>query len=306
MNNILEVKNVVKQYGDYTALNSVSLSVPKGSIYGLLGPNGAGKTSLIRIINQITMPDSGQVILDGEPLRPEHVGLIGYMPEERGLYKTMKVGEQCLYLAQLKGLSKQEAKTQLDYWFDRLEIQGWWNKKMQELSKGMAQKVQFVVTVLHKPKLLILDEPFSGFDPVNANLIKDEIIELNKQGTSVIFSTHRMESVEEMCDYIALIHKSNKLIEGKLTDVKKQFRTNSYEVGILSDNIEGLMYDLSQKFTLSQTDFKSLNDELKLEINLGTSTPNELLNTLIQRGQVTHFVEKIPSVNDIFIKTVTE
>lgn len=306
MNNILEVKNVVKQYGDYTALNSVSLTVPKGSIYGLLGPNGAGKTSLIRIINQITMPDSGQVILDGEPLRPEHVGLIGYMPEERGLYKTMKVGEQCLYLAQLKGLSKQEAKTQLDYWFDRLEIQGWWNKKMQELSKGMAQKVQFVVTVLHKPKLLILDEPFSGFDPVNANLIKDEIIELNKQGTSVIFSTHRMESVEEMCDYIALIHKSNKLIEGKLTDVKKQFRTNSYEVGILSDNIEGLMYDLSQKFTLSQTDFKSLNDELKLEINLGTSTPNELLNTLIQRGQVTHFVEKIPSVNDIFIKTVTE
>jgi ABC-2 type transport system ATP-binding protein len=306
MNNILEVKNVVKQYGDYTALNEVSLSVPKGSIYGLLGPNGAGKTSLIRIINQITMPDSGQVILDGEPLRPEHVGLIGYMPEERGLYKTMKVGEQCLYLAQLKGLSKQEAKTQLDYWFDRLEIQGWWNKKMQELSKGMAQKVQFVVTVLHKPKLLILDEPFSGFDPVNANLIKDEIIELNKQGTSVIFSTHRMESVEEMCDYIALIHKSNKLIEGKLTDVKKQFRTNSYEVGILSNNIEGLMYDLSQKFTLSQTDFKSLNDELKLEINLGAATPNELLNTLIQRGQVTHFVEKIPSVNDIFIKTVTE
>ena len=306
MNNILEVKNVVKQYGDYTALNSVSLSVPKGSIYGLLGPNGAGKTSLIRIINQITMPDSGQVILVGEPLRPEHVCLIGYMPEERGLYKTMKVGEQCLYLAQLKGLSKQEAKTQLDYWFDRLEIQGWWNKKMQELSKGMAQKVQFVVTVLHKPKLLILDEPFSGFDPVNANLIKDEIIELNKQGTSVIFSTHRMESVEEMCDYIALIHKSNKLIEGKLTDVKKQFRTNSYEVGILSNNIEGLMYDLSQKFTLSQTDFKSLNDELKLEINLGTATPNELLNTLIQRGQVTHFVEKIPSVNDIFIKTVTE
>ena len=306
MSNILEVKNVVKQYGDYTALNSVSLSVPKGSIYGLLGPNGAGKTSLIRIINQITMPDSGEIILDGEPLKPKDVAYIGYMPEERGLYKTMKVGEQCLYLAQLKGLSKQEAKTQLDYWFDRLEIQGWWNKKMQELSKGMAQKVQFVVTVLHKPKLLILDEPFSGFDPVNANLIKDEIIELNRQGTSVIFSTHRMESVEEMCDYIALIHKSNKLIEGKLTDVKKQFRTNSYEVGILSNNIEGLMYDLSQKFTLSQTDFKSLNDELKLEINLGTAMPNELLNILIQRGQVTHFMEKIPSVNDIFIKTVTE
>ena len=306
MSNILEVNKVVKQYGDYTALNEVSLSVPNGSIYGLLGPNGAGKTSLIRIINQITMPDSGEIILDGAILKPEDVQYIGYMPEERGLYKSMKVGEQCLYLAQLKGLSKYDAKKQLDYWFDRLEIQGWWNKKIQELSKGMAQKIQFVVTVLHQPKLLILDEPFSGFDPVNANLIKDEIIELNKQGTSVIFSTHRMESVEEMCDYIALIHKSNKLIEGKLSDVKKQFRTNSYEVGILSNNIEGLMYDLSQKFTLSQTDFKSLNDELKLEIQLGKETPNELLNTLIQRGQVTHFVEKIPSVNDIFIKTVSD
>ncbi len=306
MSNILEVNQVVKQYGDYTALNAVSLTVPKGSIYGLLGPNGAGKTSLIRIINQITMPDSGEIILDGEKLKPEDVSVIGYMPEERGLYKTMKVGEQCLYLAQLKGLSKAEAKKELEYWFDRLEIKGWWNKKIQELSKGMAQKIQFVVTVLHKPKLLILDEPFSGFDPVNANLIKDEIIELNRQGTSVIFSTHRMESVEEMCDHIALIHKSNKLIEGKLTDVKKQYRTNEYEVGILTDNVEGLMYDLTQKFTLSQTDFKSLNDELKLQINLGTVAPNELLNTLIQRGQVTHFVEKIPSVNDIFIKTVTE
>lgn len=306
MSNILEVKNVLKKYGDYVALNEVSLTVPQGSIYGLLGPNGAGKTSLIRIINQITLPDRGEIYLDGAILKPGDVQYIGYMPEERGLYKSMKVGEQCLYLAQLKGLSKHDAKTQLDYWFDRLEIQGWWNKKIQELSKGMAQKIQFVVTVLHRPKLLILDEPFSGFDPVNANLIKDEIIELNRQGTSVIFSTHRMESVEEMCDHIALIHKSNKLIEGKLTDVKKQFRTNSYEVGILSDNIEGLMYDLSQKFSLSQTNFKSLNDELKLEIQLGTATPNELLNTLIQRGQVTHFMEKIPSVNDIFIKTVTE
>lgn len=306
MSNILEVNKVVKQYGDYTALNEVSLTVPKGSIYGLLGPNGAGKTSLIRIINQITMPDKGEIILDGEKLNPSHVHTIGYMPEERGLYKTMKVGEQCLYLAQLKGLSKAEAKRELDYWFDRLEIQGWWNKKVQELSKGMAQKVQFVVTVLHKPKLLILDEPFSGFDPVNANLIKDEIIELNKQGTSIIFSTHRMESVEEMCDYIALIHQSNKLIEGKLSDVKKQFRTNDYEVGILTNNVEGLMYDLSQKFTLAPTDFKSLHDELKLQINLGSATPNELLHTLVQRGQVTHFVEKIPSVNDIFIKTVTE
>jgi ABC-2 type transport system ATP-binding protein len=305
MSNILEVHKVVKQYGDFTALNEVSLTVPKGSIYGLLGPNGAGKTSLIRIINQITMPDSGAVFLDGEKLQPKHVQYIGYLPEERGLYKSMKVGEQCLYLAQLKGLSKNQAKEQLDYWFDRLEIKGWWNKKIQELSKGMAQKIQFVVTVLHKPKLLIFDEPFSGFDPVNANIIKDEILELQKQGSTIIFSTHRMESVEELCDHIALIHKSNKLIEGKLSDVKRQYRTNSFEVGILSDNVEGLMYDLSQKFTLSQTHFKSLNDELKLEINLGNETPNVLLNTLIQRGQVTHFVEKIPSVNDIFIQTVS-
>jgi len=306
MSTILEVNKVVKKYGDYTALNEVSLTVPKGSIYGLLGPNGAGKTSLIRIINQITMPDSGEIILDGEKLQPKHIQYIGYLPEERGLYKTMKVGEQCLYLAQMKGLSKAEAKTQLDYWFDRLEIQGWWNKKIQELSKGMAQKIQFVVCVLHKPKLLIFDEPFSGFDPVNANLIKDEILALREQGSTIIFSTHRMESVEELCDHIALIHKSNKLIEGKLDDVKKQFRTNSFEVGILTDNVEGLMYDITQKHTVSQTNFKSLNNELKLEIQLGKATPNELLNILTQRGQVTHFVEKIPSVNDIFIQTVSQ
>lgn len=306
MNNILEVKNVVKQYGDYTALNNVSLQVPKGSIYGLLGPNGAGKTSLIRIINQITMPDKGEVLLDGEKLHLDHVKDIGYMPEERGLYKTMKVGEQALYLAQLKGLSKAEAKKQLDYWFDRLEIQGWWNKKIQELSKGMAQKIQFVVTVLHKPKLLIFDEPFSGFDPVNANLIKDEILELKKQGATIIFSTHRMESVEELCDDIALIHKSNKLIEGRLNDVKKEYRSNTFEIGIMSSNVEGLMYQLTQKFTVGQANFKSLNDDLKLEIQIGNSTPNELLNVLTQNGQVTHFVEKIPSVNDIFIQTVSK
>ena len=305
MNNILEVRNVVKQYGNYTALNNVSLTVPKGSIYGLLGPNGAGKTSLIRIINQITMPDSGEVILDGEKLQPKHVQNIGYMPEERGLYKTMKVGEQCLYLAQMKGLTKAEAKEQLDYWFDRLEITGWWNKKIQELSKGMAQKIQFVVTVLHKPKLLIFDEPFSGFDPVNANIIKDEILELKKQGATIIFSTHRMESVEELCDDIALIHKSNKLIEGKLNDVKREYRSNSFEVGIMTSNVEGLMYQLTQKFTVGQTNFKTLNNDLKLEVQIGNSTPNELLSILTQMGQVTHFVEKIPSVNDIFIQTVS-
>ena len=305
MSSILEVNNVVKQYGDSTALNNVSLSVPSGSIYGLLGPNGAGKTTLIRIINQITMPDAGQVLLDGEILKPEHIQHIGYLPEERGLYKTMKVGEQCLYLAQLKGLSHQEAKKQLKFWFEKFEIEDWWNKKIQELSKGMAQKIQFVVTVLHKPKLLILDEPFSGFDPVNANLIKDEIMALNKQGTSVIFSTHRMESVEEMCNYIALIHKSNKLIEGKLNDVKQQYRSNTFQIGILTNDIEGLMYQLTQKFTVAQTTFKSLNEDLKLEVKLGNHNSNELLAILTTFGQVTHFVEKIPSVNDIFIQTVS-
>lgn len=306
MSTILEVNKVVKQYGDYVALNGVSLTVPKGSIYGLLGPNGAGKTSLIRIINQITLPDRGDIILDGEKLQPKHVQYIGYLPEERGLYTTMKVGEQCLYLAQMKGLTKAEAKKQLEYWFERLEIQGWWNKKIQELSKGMAQKIQFVVCVLHKPKLLIFDEPFSGFDPVNATIIKDEILALREEGATIIFSTHRMESVEELCDHIALIHKSNKLIEGKLSDVKRQFKTNSYEVGILSDNVEGLMYDITQKFTVAPANFKSLNNELKLEIQLGTALPNELLQVLTQRGQVTHFVEKIPSVNDIFIQTVSK
>lgn len=305
MNPILAVNKIVKQYGTYTALNEVSIQVPKGSIYGLLGPNGAGKTSLIRIINQITMPDSGQILLDGEKLQPKHVQQIGYLPEERGLYKSMKVGEQCLYLAQLKGLSHTEAKKQLEYWFEKLEIQGWWHKKIQELSKGMAQKIQFVVCVLHKPKLLIFDEPFSGFDPVNANVIKDEILSLQKQGSTIIFSTHRMESVEELCDHIALIHQSNKLIEGRLEDVKKQYRTNSFEVGIITNNTEGLMLDLNQKFMVKPANFKSLNNDLKLEIQLGAATSNELLYLLTKSGQVTHFVEKIPTVNDIFIQTVS-
>ncbi|MFD2909516.1 ABC transporter ATP-binding protein [Flavobacterium ardleyense] len=305
MSNILEVQNVVKKFGDYTALNNVSLQVPTGSIYGLLGPNGAGKTSLIRIINQITMPDSGTILLDGEKLKPEHVQYIGYMPEERGLYKTMKVGEQCLYLAQLKGMSNADAKKQLKYWFEKFEIEGWWDKKIQELSKGMAQKIQFIVTILHQPKLLILDEPFSGFDPVNANLIKDEIIELNKKGTSIIFSTHRMESVEEMCDYIALIHKSNKIIEGKLEDVKREYRSNTFQVGVLTKDVEGLMFQLTLKFKIAQTYFKSLNDDLKLEVQLGNYNQNDLLAILTNFGQVTHFVEKIPSVNDIFIQSVS-
>ena len=224
MNHILVANEVTKQFGNHTALKNVSLEIPKNSIYGLLGPNGAGKTTLIRIINQITFPDKGSVYFDGQLLKPEHISQIGYLPEERGLYKSMKVGEQALYLAQLKGLSKAEAKKRLKYWFEKLEIGDWWNKKIQELSKGMAQKIQFVVTVLHEPKLLIFDEPFSGFDPINANLIKEQILSLKDNGTSIIFSTHRMESVEELCEYIALIHKSEKILDELLYIYNGEFK----------------------------------------------------------------------------------
>ncbi|MFD2541112.1 ABC transporter ATP-binding protein [Lacinutrix gracilariae] len=305
MKNLLEAHAVSKNFGDFTALNNVSIAVPKGSIFGLLGPNGAGKTTLIRVINQITMPDAGHVILDGEPLQAHHVQNIGYLPEERGLYKSMKVGEQALYLAQLKGLSKAEAKKRLKYWFERLEIGDWWNKKIQELSKGMAQKIQFVVTVLHEPKLLIFDEPFSGFDPINANLIKDEILHLKDNGATVIFSTHRMESVEELCDHIALIHQSNKILDGKLTDIKRQYKTNTFEVGIKTSDKIALAETISKKFDTSLTDFKSLNDELKLNIKLSQNeTANHLLSYLTTKGEVSHFVELIPSANDIFIQAV--
>ena len=300
MSNILEVQNVVKQYGDYTALNNVSLQVPKGSIYGLLGPNGAGKTTLIRIINQITMPDSGVVLLDGEKLKPEHVQYIGYMPEERGLYKTMKVGEQCLYLAQLKGMPYEEAKKQLKYWFEKFEIEGWWNKKIQELSKGMAQKIQFIVTILHQPKLLILDEPFSGFDPVNANLIKDEIIELNKKGTSIIFSTHRMESVEEMCDYVALINNSKKVLDGKVFDVREKFKKNIFGV-TLSDLDEAIFENFRNQFQIE--DYSTENQLLSFDIK-NEKDQNSLLNELMKIGKIRSFDEKIPSMNEVFINAV--
>jgi len=305
MDNLLVAENIVKKYGDYTALNNVSLTVPRGSIFGLLGPNGAGKTSFIRIINQITMPDSGLVTLDGKPLEQNHVKDIGYLPEERGLYKSMKVGEQALYLAQLKGLTKTEAKERLKYWFDRLEIGDWWNKKVQELSKGMAQKIQFVVTVLHQPKLLIFDEPFSGFDPINANLIKDEILKLREDGATVIFSTHRMESVEELCDHIALIDKSNKILDGKLLDIKKQFKSNTFEVGVGSTNENELRGLLDNKFNITPASFKSIHDDMKMKIQIdSSSTPNELLSFLTNHGQVNHFTEVIPSASDIFIQSV--
>jgi ABC-2 type transport system ATP-binding protein len=305
MSNLLEVNEVSKNFGDFKALNNVSISVPKGSIFGLLGPNGAGKTTLIRIINQITMPDSGTVRLDGELLNINHIKDIGYLPEERGLYKTMKVGEQALYLAQLKGLSKAEARERLNYWFERLDIGDWWNKKIQELSKGMAQKIQFVVTVLHQPKLLIFDEPFSGFDPINANLIKDEILRLRENGSTIIFSTHRMESVEELCDDIALIHEANKILDGKLVDIKRKYKINTFEVAIRTTDNDALKSALSQKFDVSLANFRTLDNDLKLKIKLNEGDkPNDLLSYLTSQGEVSHFVELIPSVNDIFIQTV--
>lgn len=305
MENLLVAKNVSKSFGTFKALNDISIEVPKGSIFGLLGPNGAGKTTFIRIINQITLPDSGEVFLDGAPLQPHHIQNIGYLPEERGLYKSMKVGEQAIYLAQLKGLSQSEAKKRLKVWFERLEIGDWWNKKIHELSKGMAQKIQFVVTVLHEPKLLIFDEPFSGFDPINANLIKDEILKLRDEGATVIFSTHRMESVEEMCDHIALIHKSNKILDGKLIDIKRQYKSNTFEVGLISSQAEAISNSLKERFELFPANFKTINDEFqcKVKIPLNTS-PNELLSLLTGFGQVTHFVEVVPSASDIFIQSV--
>ena len=307
MKNLLEINNVVKNYGDYTALNNVSLHVPKGSVFGLLGPNGAGKTSLIRIINQITMPDSGNVLLDGEELQPKHVEYIGYLPEERGLYKSMKVGEQCMYLAQLKGLDKKEAKERLKYWFEKFDIYSWWNKKVQELSKGMAQKVQFIVTVMHRPKLLIFDEPFSGFDPINAQLIAKEILQLRDEGATIIFSTHRMESVEELCDYIGLIDKSNLILEGKLDDIKRQFRSNTFQVGLETNDAKGVETKLRENFDVSEADFKLLNEGLKLNVKLRNgSTANDLLSFLTKEGQVQHFVELVPDASDIFIQAVKQ
>jgi ABC-2 type transport system ATP-binding protein len=304
MNHILVANEVTKQFGNHTALKNVSLEIPKNSIYGLLGPNGAGKTTLIRIINQITFPDKGSVYFDGELLKPEHISQIGYLPEERGLYKSMKVGEQALYLAQLKGLSKDEAKKRLKYWFEKLEIGDWWNKKIQELSKGMAQKIQFVVTVLHEPKLLIFDEPFSGFDPINANLIKEQILSLKENGTSIIFSTHRMESVEELCEYIALIHKSEKILDGKLSDIKKAYKNNIFKVGLETMNQDVLISEVKDKFQLLSHDYDITEKQLNLTLQLPSKESRAILDFLSTRANVNGFVETIPSANDIFIKTI--
>ena len=304
---LLEVKQVSKSFGTYKALDQVSLSVPKGSIFGLLGPNGAGKTTLIRIVNQITMPDSGTVYLDGEKLAPHHISDIGYLPEERGLYKSMKVGEQALYLAQLKGMSKSDAKKALKVWFERLDIGHWWDKKIQELSKGMAQKIQFVVTVMHRPKLLIFDEPFSGFDPINAQVIQQEILRLRDEGATVIFSTHRMESVEELCDHIALVHQSKKILDGNLNDIKRQHLSNRYAIGLACEQSEKVQKVLEGQFDLSPTRFKSVYQGLQFSVQLSENeSPNALLHELGKHGLVYHFVAEVPTANDLFVQSIQQ
>jgi len=292
--NLLIVKDVVKQYGDYLALNKVNISVPKGSIYGLLGPNGAGKTTLMRIINQITAPDSGSLLFDGVPLTKHHIAEIGYLPEERGLYKKMKVGEQAIYLAQLKGMSYTEALEKLRFWFEKLDILSWWNKTVEELSKGMAQKIQFVVTVIHEPRLLIFDEPFSGFDPINAAIIRREILDLSKKGTTIIFSTHRMESVEEICDHIALINKSQTILEGPIQEIKKQFTNHSYEVITIDKKLtENDYYSIS---STKDSTFSILLKEGK--------TQKEALQNILKEVEIVSFKKEAPSMEDIFIKAV--
>ena len=291
---IFIAKDVVKEYGDYIALNKVSITVPKGSIYGLLGPNGAGKTTLMRIINQITAPDSGSLIFDGAPLSKHHISDIGYLPEERGLYKKMKVGEQALYLAQLKGMSYDEALLKLKFWFEKLDILSWWNKKVEELSKGMAQKIQFVVTVIHEPKLLIFDEPFSGFDPINAAIIRKEILELSQKGTTIIFSTHRMESAEEICDHIALINKAQTILEGPIEEIKKKFANNTYEV-ITTDKV------LNENDYFSIISQKETNYSLLLKEG---KTQQEALQSIIQQTEIISFRKEIPSMEEIFIKAI--
>jgi ABC-2 type transport system ATP-binding protein len=294
MKDLLIVKDVVKQYGDYTALTNANISVPKGSIYGLLGPNGAGKTTLMRIINQITAPDSGEVIFDGEPLQNHHISEIGYMPEERGLYNKMKVGEQALYLAQLKGMSYNEALEKLKIWFEKLDILSWWNKKVEELSKGMAQKIQFIVTVIHEPKLLIFDEPFSGFDPINAAIIRKEILELAEKGTTIIFSTHRMESVEEICDHIALINKSKTILEGTIEDIKKQFTANTFEV-VTSGG------ELQENDIFTIVSWKDNNYHIKLKKG---KSAKEILGSILKDTEIISFKKETPTMEDIFIKAV--
>ena len=300
---MLQANHVTKTYsaGKKIALQDFSIHVPKATVYGLLGPNGAGKTTFIRIINQITQADSGEVFINGEKLNPHHIKDIGYMPEERGLYKNMTVGDQILYFGALKGMKKQDALSQAKYWFDRLEIDHWWNKKLSELSKGMAQKIQFVVTVLHQPKLLILDEPFSGFDPVNANLVKDQILQLKEQGTTIILSTHRMESVEELCDSVALINKSRKILDGKVFEVREKFKQNLFKVVLSDVNAENLEKLKNQYQLVNIHDQHGL---ISFDLNYNEDQ-NLLLNDLMKAGKIRSFDEKIPSMNEVFITAVS-
>ena len=305
MKNLLSIDSVSKKFGSHTALNNISLNIPEGCIYGLLGPNGAGKTTLIRIINQISLPDSGKVFFNNQELNASHIKQIGYLPEERGLYPKMKIGEQAIYLAQLKGMDRKMARLELKKWFDKFEISDWWNKKVTELSKGMAQKVQFIVTVLHKPKLLIFDEPFSGFDPINANLIKDEILQLNKEGATVIFSTHRMESVEELCEYITLINKSNKILDGNLDEIKKDFKTNTFEVAVNAPDAKSLENKLKLEYETFDPTFRTIGDNLRMNIRLVSGqNSDKLINLLNSNSRLIHFKEVIPNVNEIFINSV--
>lgn len=304
MKNVLEARDIVKQFANHKALDEVSIRVPEQSIFGLLGPNGAGKTTLIRIINQITAPDSGQILLNGQPLNQNHISQIGYLPEERGLYKKMKVGEQALYLAQLKGLSKKEAQQRLMVWFKKFDIMSWWNRKVEELSKGMQQKVQFIVTVVHNPELLIFDEPFSGFDPINVNLLKDEILELKKNGATIIFSTHNMASVEELCDHIALIDQSKTVLEGSVSSLKQQFKPNNVEI-TFSGNEKELSTIIGKTYTLLKID--ELDGSFSATIHLSEGgTSNHLLSKLLPEIQIISYREILPSMNEIFIRQVNE
>ena len=302
---IFQAHNIVKEYAGHRALSTVSISVKEGSVFGLLGPNGAGKTTLIRIINQITAPDTGELFFEGRPLKADDIYQIGYLPEERGLYKKMKVGEQALYLAQLKGMSKKDAMKSLKYWFEKFEIQAWWGKKVEELSKGMAQKVQFITTVIHQPKLLIFDEPFTGFDPINTNLIKNEILELKKKGTTIIFSTHNMSSVEEICDHIALINQSQKILDGQIDEVKQQFKTNTFEVVYRGETTD-MQHNLGLNFNVLEQKGQTGNlNRMKIQLNNGQSN-NELLQMLMSQFEIISFNELIPSMNEVFIHVVEQ
>jgi ABC-2 type transport system ATP-binding protein len=301
---LFQAQNVVKEFSNHRALNKVSISVPENSIFGLLGPNGAGKTTLIRIINQITAPDEGELFFEGRKMNADDIHQIGYLPEERGLYKKMKVGEQAIYLAQLKGLSRNDALKKLKYWFEKFEMTEWWNKKVEELSKGMQQKVQFVITILHEPKLLIFDEPFSGFDPINANLLKNEILELKRKGSTIIFSTHNMSSVEELCDHISLINKSEVILEGQIFEIKKTYRTNVYEFSYSGDPAKlknGLdpSYELLTNSVENHIHFASIKTQTE-------DSDNRLLKELIPLVNILSFNELIPSMNDVFIRVVEE